>query len=294
MWNARRFLLGALPFALAVNLHAAGRISAQVETKPAGKLSAEESRALSLSAAHMLKHVHQARLAIGKKDVKAASQNVDKGLVLVDIINQTVPAYKVETKIKAGELTYVDQADARPAIVPVYEELQRVSVLAPIEAAKKAAQQEAAVAGVPVAVDVELIHTRTELNVELAAIGLRAAKDALQKDDSKAADAALATVQTGVIFGYTKMDLPLEKVRENLLLAKSLVDSGKAKEARAALEVAGDALEEYEKGAGKNRAKEAKDLQAEMQKLAKDIEVNDKGASEKILEWWDRVRKWVA
>jgi hypothetical protein len=177
----------------------------------------------------------------------------------------------------------------------VYEELQRVAVMAPVEAAKKAAQKEAAAAaGVPVAVDVELVHTRTDLNVELAHAGLQAAKDALQKEDSKAADGALATVQTGVIFGYTKVDLPLEKVRENLMVAKALVDSGKAKEARAALEVAGDALEDYEKTVGRNRAKEAKDLRAEMLKLGMDIEANSKGASEKILDWWDRVRKWLA
>ena len=294
MWNARRLLLGALLGALPGNIHAASRISAEVETKPGAKLSAEEGRAVSLSAAQILKHVNQARTAIGIKDLKAARQNVDQGLVLVKIINETLPAYKVETKIKAGELTYVDKEDSKPVIVPVYEELQRVAVMAPIEAAKKAAQKEAAAAGVPVAVDVELVHTRTDLNVELANVGLQAAKEALQKEDAKAADNALATVQTGVIFGYTKVDLPLEKVRENLILAKALVDSGKAKEARVAIEVAGDALEEYEKGAGQNRAKEAKDLRAEMQKLSKDIEANSKGASEKIMDWWDQVRKWIA
>lgn len=294
MCDARRLLFWALLSALPVNLHAASRISAEVEAKPGVKLNAEESRAVSLSAAQILKHVNHARLAIGKKDLKAASQNVDQGLMLVKIINETMPAYKVETKIEAGELTYVDKEDAKPVIVPVYEELQRVAVMAPIEAAKKAAQKEAAVAGVPVAVDVELVHTRTDLNVELARVGLQAAKDAIQKADSKAADGALATVQTGVIFGYTKVDLPLEKVRENLMVAKALVDSGKAKEARAALEVAGDALEDYEKTAGQNRAKEAKELRAEMQKLSKDIEVNSRGASEQILDWWDRVRKWMA
>jgi hypothetical protein len=288
-------LFGALLGALPVNLHAASRISAEVDTKPGAKLSAEESRAVSLSAAQILKHVNQARTAIGKKDLKAASQNVEQGLTLVKIINETVPPLKVETKIKAGELTYVDKEDARPVIVPVYEELQRVAIMAPVEAAKKAAQKEAAAAaGVPVAVDVELVHTRTDLNVELARAGLQAAKDALQKEDAKAADGALATVQTGVIFGYTKVDLPLEKVRENLMVAKTLVDSGKAKEARAALEVAGDALEDYEKTAGRNRAKEAKELRAEMLKLGMDIEANSKGASEKILDWWDRVRKWLA
>ena len=46
MWNARRLSFGALLGALAVNLHAASRISAEVETKPGAKLSAEESRAV--------------------------------------------------------------------------------------------------------------------------------------------------------------------------------------------------------------------------------------------------------
>lgn len=293
MWNARRLLFGMLLSALSVNIHAAGRITAEVKAKPGAKLSAEESRALSLSAAQILKHVNQARSALDRKDLQAANQNVDQGLVLARIINETVPAYKVETRIKAGDLTYVDTEDSKPAIIPVYEEWQRVSVMAPIEAAKKAAQKEAAASGVPVAVDVELVHTRTELNVELAQAGLQAAKEALKKKDAKAADGALATVQTGVIFGYAKVDLPLEKVRENLVLAKALVDSGKAKEARAALEVAGDALEEYEKGAGQNRAKEAKGLRSEMKKLSKDIEADSKGASEKIMDWWNLVRGWI-
>jgi hypothetical protein len=294
MLKAKRLLFGALLSALPVNLRAAGRITAEVETKPGVKLSAEESRALSLSAAQILKHVDQARSAIGKKDFKAAGQNIDQGLVLVKIINQTVPTFKVETMIKAGTMTYVDNEDSKPAIVPVYEELQKVAVMAPIEAAKKAAQKDAAAAGVPVAVDVQLVHTRTDLNVALAEAGLRAAKDALQKEDGKTADSALAAIQTGVIFGYTKVDLPLEKVRENLMLAKALVDAGKAKEARAALEVTGDALEEYEKSAGQNRAKDAKGLRAEVEKLSKDIEANSAGASEKIMDWWDQVRKWIS
>jgi hypothetical protein len=165
--------------------------------------------------------------------------------------------------------------------------------MAPVEAAKKDAQKEASKSGVPVAVDVELIHTRADLNVELAREGLQAAKDSIQKDDPKTADNALASIQTGVILNYAKMDLPLEKVRENLILAKDLVEAGKNKEAKAALDVAGDALTEYEKGAGANRASESKALRGEIQKLSQDIENNSKGAADQIMGWWDKVRKWL-
>jgi hypothetical protein len=161
--------------------------------------------------------------------------------------------------------------------------------MAPVEAAKK----EASKSGVPVAVDVELIHTRADLNVELAREGLKAAEDSIQKDDSKTADNALATIQTGVIFNYAKMDLPLEKVRENLILAKNLVDARKNKQAKTALEVAGDALTEYEKGTGANRASESKTLRGEIQKLSQEIENNSKGAADQIMGWWDKVRKWL-
>lgn len=293
MWNARWLLSGALVCALSANLHAAGRITAEVRTKPAAKLSAEESRALSLAAAEILKHVNAARADIGRKDLKAAGAHVDQGLVLVRIVNETVPAFQVETTIKAGQLSYVDKEDSKLPIVPVYNELQRLSVMAPVEAAKKDAQKDAGKSGVPVAVDVELIHTRADLNVELAREGLQAAKDNLQKDDAKAADSALAAVQTGVIFGYTRMDLPLEKVRENLMLAKNLVDAGKTKEAKIALGVAGDALAEYEKGAGANRANESKALRGEIQKLSQGIENGAQGASDQIMGWWDKVRGWL-
>jgi len=289
MWNARKLWLGALLSALAVNLYAGSRITAEVQTRPAAKLNAEESRALSLAAAEILKHVNEARMAIGKKDMKAAGAHVDQGLVLVKIINETVPTFQVETTIKAGQLNYVDKENSKLPIVPIYDELQRVSVMAPVEAAKK----EASKSGVPVAVDVELIHTRADLNVDLAREGLQAAKDSIQKDDSRTADNALASIQTGVIFNYAKMDLPLEKIRENLLLAKNLVDVGKNKEAKAALDVAGDALMDYEKGAGVSRASESKALREEIQKLSQDIEKNSKGAADQIMGWWDKVRKWL-
>ena len=58
------------------------------------------------------------------------------------------------------------------------------------------------------------------------------------------ADAALASVQRGVIMKHLKVDLPVEQARANLWLAKELVIEGKHKEAQTALREATDALDE--------------------------------------------------
>jgi hypothetical protein len=44
-------------------------------------------------------------------------------------------------------------------------------------------------------------------------------------------------------FNYAEIDLPLEEVRKNLLLAQGMAEHGELKEARTALEEASAALE---------------------------------------------------
>lgn len=280
-----------LVFFSATHLYAADRITAEVETKPSVKLNARESRALSLAAAQILIQVDRARSSISKNRLKNADRHLAQGLLLVRIINKSVPGYDVVTKIKAGDLTYIDQEDSKPTIIPIYEELQQVAVMAPIEAAKKEVQKESSKAGTPMTVDMQLVHTEADLNVDLAQAGLQAAQNALQRKDLKFADNALRTVQSGVIFTYFKMDLPLEKARENLIIAKNLVEEGKNKEARAALDLAGDALQDYEKGVGENRAKKAQELRDQIQNLAKNLNSKSKGVSDQIVMLWDQVRK---
>ena len=79
----------------------------------------------------------------------------------------------------------------------------------------------------------------------------------------------LAAIQTGVGLNYAEIDLPLEEVRRNLLLAQGLVEHDQLKDA-------GEALERYEQGTGKLRGAEAKIVRQEIQELAETIESHRK------------------
>lgn len=277
----------------AASAAAAERISSEIEVTPTYELTAEESRHVAHAAARILKHVDQARRALADESHEDAAKNVDQGQRLVAIIEDVMPSYRVTARIATDKREYTDEEVVKPLVVPIYEEIEKVGVLAPVKAAKREEAREQGT-GVPVALDVELVNTRAELDVRLAKIGLDEAERALQAEDYDTADTALRTIQTGVTLTYAEVDLPLDLARENLYIAKTLVDQARYDEAKIALEVASEALARYERSVGEARARETEELRAEIDRLAGQITGDDRpdDAANRIESWWDRVRGW--
>jgi hypothetical protein len=113
------------------------RIESKITVEPLQKSTAPEKASLSRAAGRILLHVDDARLAIKDNNKEEALSRIANGLILVRINEERSPDYEVKATIKSGGLTYEDVRSLRQLFVPVYEELDEVSALSPVIAAKK-------------------------------------------------------------------------------------------------------------------------------------------------------------
>jgi len=266
------------------------RITADIKSQPQVQLTGEEKQALSQAGARLLLHVDKARQALAYKDKEEALNQINKGLTLARIIDRTAPACQVNATIKAGDLVYQDQSMEKMLDIPIYSELGQVSILAPIEAAKRDSAQKSQLTGIPVVQDVELQHTAVTLDARMSKRQLKAAKTMLDNDQPEPADQALAAIQTsGVSFTYAETDLPLIRARENLTLAKDLLTQQRPEAARTALHEAAHALSSYGRQVDETRASQVKSLRQQITELSQNLENNQAGAAERISHLWDQV-----
>jgi hypothetical protein len=286
-------LASILSLATSSQAYAEPRISSVVDAKPDFLLTAQERESLSLSAGQLLIHVDRARDALHLNDQTRAKQEVDKALTLARILKTTLPTFTVKTKVDAGTLHYEDDAKVQPPLVTLHEELNTVAILKPIRNAKKEQEKKDAITqGRPLAADIELRESRAQLNVDLALVGLEAAQRALSENKTNVAEGALTAVQTGVVFEHVVADLPLERARLNLFLARQAVKSHNSQEVTTTLNVAVDALEEYEKMAGSMREKEIAALRKEIEALTRSGQ-GQAVSEDTINKWWQTIASWA-
>lgn len=280
--------------------HADARITVDTKLEQIGQpLTDEEMRAVSFSAGRILKHVDQAIQAIAKQEKSTALTHIDKGLTLAGIIEQSLPLTTVKSTIKAGKLQYSDEDKVKSLTVPIYQELDMVSILEPVVAAKKATAAKASKA--PAKGRIEEVgesYLGITLNVADAKTYLETAKDALAKGHVDAASKDLAAIQEKVTVVYAGERGPLAEAREDLALAHFDMEHGFRKEAQVALTDASESLSRYEKSGGKHQA-DVKTLQAEITALTTELDKSkEEGVMEKakgkIMGWWDRVKSWEA
>jgi hypothetical protein len=289
------------------------RITSKVDVQQGKLLNHSESKTVSLAAGRILQHVSEARSALKAKKPEEASEDIDKGLTLVRIIDSVLPQHKVHTQIKSGDIVYEDDDQVTPNLIAIYDELAEVDIVGPVVSAKKEqeakqeAKQEQAKAGQaeqekagppsarPIVEADAMTHTAVKLNLPLAKRMLTMAKQQIQDKKPDDADAALLAIQAhGVIFEFVEVDLPLETAADNLKLAEQELDQGRHEEAKAALAAATDALKEYEALAGESRSKEVRELHQEIDKVAQTLtkDTEKEGMKKEISTWWDRVRAW--
>lgn len=269
------------------------KIISNVDIKPEATLSAQEEQGLSIAAGKLLNHVDHARNDLKAKNIVGAKRQIDKAITLGNIIKTTMPSYLVTTKLAAGQYKYEDQSKVQPLLVTLHEELNVETVMGPVRAAKREVAKKQAGETGQVVQEVRLHESRARLDVRLALSGLEQAKKYLSENRSSSADSALSTIQTGVVMEYVVADLPLERVQANLMLARQAIKDNKFDQARLALQIAQDSLQEYEKTVGSNRARESSELRAEIQALSTSMQQpNAKGSEEKLMNWWNIIAHW--
>lgn len=284
------------------------RISASVISKPGPQLNAKEAQALSLAAGEIVRQSNFAVRALENQNLSEAKSDVAKALTLVKIVEQAAPRTIIETKISSGKLVFKDNKSVPDSIIPIYDELEGVSVLEPVIAAKKRslAKSSGAPGTMGVGLDEEMVQTSVSLDVALAKFQLLKAKAALLAKNEKAASRALERLDTDVIFSYAQEDRPLLTVRDNLILAKKAILASRYAEAQAALDAAKTALEEYSKSSKNSHAEEADILRSKISDLEDSVKSQEEkkpgspadispkvsSAPAHLDHWWNKVRGW--
>ncbi len=320
MKKSKRFGIAVCAGLLSTNVFAASKqhnqkknsssISASVFTKPGPKLSSQEAQALSLTAGEIIRESDLARRDLQDENLKGAKSDIGKALILVKIAERAAPKTVLETKIQSGNLSFTDKREVPNYVIPIYDELEDVSVLSPVFAAKKRAAEKQGVSSgegpMGIGLDEEMLQTKVSLDVGLAKSQLLKAKKAVTAKKIKMADRRLERLETDVIFSYAQEDQPLLTVRANLILAKKAILSSRYQEAQAALDDAHSALEEYAKSASPSRLsainrleEKIKDLGLQVKnqegkkvKSPKDVSPALTAAPNHLDLWWNKVRGW--
>jgi hypothetical protein len=264
-------------------------ISAQAQTKPNSPSNQNGVKGQSVQALRseelgdLLNATNEARIAVEARNSQDASIHIDHALQ---------NATRLEGDTKNGR------------IVPLYQELDRYTVLAPIMAEKNRTSNTntgspgtntAAKANRTPNAAIQQVtgqYTSVGLDIQAAKEHLDAAKAAIQKNDFTKADEALAAVQNGVVVTSVASDLPLVRARENMVLAREAVNRGNFKEAHAALTAASQALGKYAGNQGVHSV-EARTVKSQIDNFNQSIEQNHADADSKIDSWWSQVVDWT-
>lgn len=229
---------------------------------------------VSVLASKMLDETNQARLAIGKGNLEVALADVKRAQSYLD---------QVETKAPGRTM------------IPVYKEFVSISFLTPIRAEQNARKHAA---GNKQASNNAIVHqvagdyTSVTVNTTVAKNNLALAKKALGDGNLKAADEALSDVQEGVDIEEVESDTPLQRARENLILARTDAGKGDYAGAHAALTAASRALAQYAAENGPH-ANAATHLQEEIDSYNRNLAQNHLDLTGKIDGWWNTTSGWT-
>ncbi len=235
----------------------------------------------SRAAAQMLEHTADARQAIQDKDQQKAMSHVNQALEA---------AGKIQTT--AG-------------MIPIYTELERVSIIGPLRAARGGQTGESSTTASREATepqssstavrDVEGGFTSVAVDMSQARTHLDAAKTALQSNDMAQADRALQAVQSSVSMTTVEGDMPLVKARQNLSLAMTQAQQGQVSNAQAPLKEAMNALNTYGQTSSAAHASEAAQMSRDIQNFASTMQDKTQAqVSDQIQQWWNRLADWTS
>ncbi len=245
---------------------------AQVDASRAAQVRGSQGARMreSRTAMQVINGAQDARTALSRNDSKSALQSIDRAL---------------------NASRELDKLRGSPGKIPVYSEVVRVSVHAPSSVAEKGTGTADRSRPQPVQ-GVASEYTNVYLDITGTTRHLDEARAALQRGDAKAADNALAAVQSAVTSESVSINLPLVRSRENLILAAEQARAGDFTAAQVTLAAAVQGLEEYANGVGPAHGPEARALGREIVLYAQRLQSEHDGAPGRIETWWDRIASW--
>ena len=282
------------------------RITRETSVDRSGRaLTANERTRLSRAAALVLRHVENSRKEIRSGNKEAAKTQLGQAMDALKVVENAAPSFQVYEKIQSGEFIYEDRDKIKAKLIPIYTELEESSFIAPIDVARShggekdrsgsqsrsRSEQDRTRQGEtsgPAVKHAEVEYTVVALDIENAMEHLKAAQQALADNQTQQADAALAAIQAGTVTVRMERDAPLVKARQNLVLARAMLQQNRPDDAKAALRQAADALENYSSRSS-DKQSEIKNVAAEIRQFSANLGENKDEAANKIENWWNQV-----
>jgi hypothetical protein len=258
-----------------------------VERQTTGNLSAQDLHQVSLLTSRVVNHLNDAVKGLLDQDPDAAKPEIEKAQELTKIVRELLPVTTVTTVVKSadGKEVYRDVDRVQDDRIALYSGMIAMEVVEPIIDAKEDA---AALKGLRLA-DANVIHTSVLADLGYIERKLNRAAAMLDKPEEALLQLGLAQTR-GVQLVVNEADDPLVEVQHALRLAERMVEEGKHEAAQDNLRLAQIRLGTYRALLGKEAAKVVKDLEDDITALMPKTE--DKGAADKIREFWERAVNW--
>ncbi len=181
---------------------------------------------------------------------------------------------------------------SRPLLVPVYTDIDSVSMYGPVKRGKNDELTARRMKRQTSVRETTAEITRASLNIGEAADRLEAARAALERRDFAGADAALAGVENAVVRESANRNAPLLRARQNLGLARARVLENKFKDAAAPLRAAADALDDYRRISPGPQGVTAASMAHDIRTFADAVHRLHGDALQKIDAWMGPVNQW--
>lgn len=310
-FHIRPFTLAPLTLALITSFavsqvalaETAPTLHEDVSVSPGRVVTPADEAVISSSAARVLRHIAHARDALGKKDAKAAKQELDQAESLLDIIHNTVPTTLVKSKVWTtdNKLKYEDTEEAAASIVPVYARLEeRVDfdrVRLPLDAksgtklgtkADKSSDKQPTSSEESEATDAALYFEELDLPLNATRHFVAAAQSDLANNRLTEASHALRAALDSVDFTSVYLPAPLLAARVNLERAEAHFGSGHTPQAKADVTRAISQLAEAKKQADPESLDDVKQMLSDAQSLQTRMDKSAPGFSAEMSNLWHR------
>jgi hypothetical protein len=216
-----------------------------------------------------------------------AKPEIEKAQTLTKVVRELLPVTTVTTVVKdaGGKEIYRDVDKVQDDRIALYRGMIALEVVEPIIDAK---EQAASLKGLRLA-DADVIHT--SVLADLSYIERKLNRAAALLDEPEKALAQLMMAQArGVQTIVNEVDDPLVHVQHALRLAERMVEEGNHEAAQDNLRLAQIQLGTYRALLGKEASKAVKKLEDDITALLP--KTTDKGAADKIREFWERAVSW--
>lgn len=241
----------------------------------------KQYREMVVQASRLMGHVGIANIAVLHDMIPEATANTKAALEIARKLESETGQFNSEM-MKLGKLQFKTDKGQHDFWLPVLNDAFAVRTIDSEYMKSKKPNVEIA--------DAQLVHTRVMLDTKAVLASLEKADAALKAKNYGEAQSALNSAADSAFTEQDVHEMPLETVRDNLVLARELAKDKNYGSAGFALSHAEETLKEYQSAAGKEHAAKVEQLHKEVVAMKAEIA---KGKPSLLKETEAKISKWI-